>query len=444
MTTTYTIQGTGQLEKRGPRKWRIRVSLGYDPEQEKYVRSPSRTIEGTKADAIEALIAYKEELRSGVDPKKTKTKIKEYAWTFHVSRKNEFNSPLAFDREKYEIRDIIKFFGEFYVSELDTHQIRKTYADIRENRLLSENALFKMHQKLTQMMKFAIWDRLTDRNPCDPIRMIKPDSEERESLTIKEAIRLDRIIFTTAITAMMCVVMLALHTGLRRGEILGLTWKRIDFEHNCMFILYQYAKDKELRKTKSKKKLEGRWVSFDEKARTYLLLWKKIQARLFEEYNEECMAKFHSYGPNGKLVQTEDTPVITNKHGGYQDPDCFNRWFRNFCVKHRFGKFTEETKKRDGKGVMRTYKRGYEGLCLHMLRHTQSSLLSEEDVDLLTIMNRLGHKDLRTTLGYTHRPKQDDIEASNLMGEILSSGESREDQLSVLYPDLLEELQLAA
>ena len=440
MTTTYTVKGAGQIEKRGPRKWRIRVSLGYDPEQEKYVRSPSRTIEGTKADAMEALLAYKDELRNGVNPTTTKTKMKDYAWTFHVSRKGEFNSPLSYDREKYEIRDIIRFFGDSYVSGLDTHQIRETYTVIRENGLLTENGLFKMHQKLSQIMKFAMWDRLTDRNPCDPIRMLRPDGEDRESLSVEDAVRLDKLVFTTPVSAMMCVVMLALHTGLRRGEILGLTWKRVDFDNNCMCIIDQYAKDKQLRRTKSKKRREGRLVSFDEKAKTYLLVWKRIQARLFEEYNADCVARFHGYGPHGRLVQSGDTPVVTDKHGGFQDPCGFSRWFRDFCAKRGFGRYTKIEKKRDGKGIVRTHKSGYEGLCLHMLRHTQSSLLSEEGIDLLTLQNRLGHSNLQTTLGYTHRPKQDDIDASNLMGEILSSGESRADQLFTLYPEIREEL----
>lgn len=80
MTNTYAIKGAGQLEKRGPRKWRIRVSLGYDPIKKKYIRSPSRTVEGTKADALEALIAYKEELRDGTNIRKINTKVKDYAW----------------------------------------------------------------------------------------------------------------------------------------------------------------------------------------------------------------------------------------------------------------------------------------------------------------------------------------------------------------------------
>ena len=79
MTTSCTINRAGQIEKRGPRKWRIRVSLGYDPERRKYIRPSSRTIEGTKADAMEALLAYKDELRNGIDPMTAKTKMKDYA-----------------------------------------------------------------------------------------------------------------------------------------------------------------------------------------------------------------------------------------------------------------------------------------------------------------------------------------------------------------------------
>ncbi len=442
MASPYTIKGLGQLEKRGPNKWRIRVSLGKDPVTGKYVRSPSRTIEGTKADAIEALVEYKDEIRGGVDPRKTKAKVKSYAWNFHVSRELEFNSPLSYEREEYQIKDIIRWFGDYYVSELDTFAIRAVYAHIREYGLMSEDALFKMHQKLSQMMKEAVWDQVAPRNPCDPIKMSKPDGKERESLSAEDASRLDRLLFTTAVIAEKCAVMIALHTGIRRGEILGLTWKHVDFEHDRIYVLYQYARDKKPRRTKSKKRLIGRYESFDENMRAYLLVWKRLQAQIFEEYNAACVSAHHAYGPNGRLVQGGDTPVVTNGHGGYYDPNIFSRWFRNFCVDNGFGTFTKVEKRRDGRGVMRTHKTGYVGLKLHELRHTQSSLLSDEGVDAVTIKDRLGHEDLKTTMGYTHKSGRDDVEASRIMGDLLSSGESRTDQLMALYPNI--ELQEAA
>lgn len=436
MANSYTIKGLGQLEKRGHNKWRIRLSLGYDPMQKKYIRSPSRTVDGTKADAIEALIEYKEEIKGGLDPKKAKTTIKDYAWNFHVSRAGEFNSPLSHDREKYQIRHIIQWFGNYYVADLDTYTIRSIYAYIRENRLMSEHSLFKMHQKLSQMMKWAVWDQIAPRNPCEPIRMIKPEGKERGSLSVADAAKLDELLFSEPITSESCAVLIALHTGIRRGEIMALSWKRIDFENNYMHILYQYTHDKKLRKTKCRKSLEGRYVSFDDELKAYLIAWKQLQAKAFDEYNARCLSEHGAYGPNGKLVQSEDTPVITNRDGGIYDPDIFSRWFRDFCVKNEFGHYAEVRETRDAKGILRYHKTGYVGLKFHELRHTQSSLLSEEGIDLVTVMHRLGHKDIKTTLGYTHRPSRDDVDASRLMGELLSGGKSRIEQLKASYPSI--------
>lgn len=329
------------------------------------------------------------------------------------------------------------WFGDYLITELDTYTIRSVYSYIRKNEMLSENALFKMHQKISQLMKNAIWEEIISRNPCDPIRISKPDGEERESLTHEEATRLDRILFTTLVTACKCVVMIALHTGMRRGEILGLAWGRIDFEHNYLLIVEQYSSDETPRNPKSKKRRTYRPVSFDDKAKAYLLIWKRLQEKHFEKHNAKCIEKHHGFGPNEKLVQTDDTPVITNGNGGYMDPNLFDRWFRQFCVDNELGHYSEVYKKRDSKGIMRTHKRGYKGLCLHMLRHTQSSLLSDE-VDIITIKNRLGHEQLETTMRYTHKPPQDDVRASEMMGELLSSGEERIDQLSRMYPDICE------
>lgn len=57
----------GQKEKIGVKKWRIRVSLGKDPETGKYLRSPSRIAYGTSKDADAAIAEYREELQAKLD-----------------------------------------------------------------------------------------------------------------------------------------------------------------------------------------------------------------------------------------------------------------------------------------------------------------------------------------------------------------------------------------
>ena len=60
------VTGCGEIEEieRG-KVYRIRHHLGRDPETGRYLRSPKRTVHGTKSDARRALEEYRRELEEG-------------------------------------------------------------------------------------------------------------------------------------------------------------------------------------------------------------------------------------------------------------------------------------------------------------------------------------------------------------------------------------------
>ena len=68
-------------------------------------------------------------------------------------------------------------------------------------------------------------------------------------------------------------VWLALATGVRRGEALGLTWRYVDFENRRIYIKYQYTRDKKLRETKNKR---SRWIAVDDGTVAYLRTWRAV------------------------------------------------------------------------------------------------------------------------------------------------------------------------
>lgn len=76
----------GQKEKIGPRKWRIRVSLGKDPQTGKYRRSKSRIVIGNSKDADAALAAYRAELQAALDSPDSGITFREYAEGLHEAR----------------------------------------------------------------------------------------------------------------------------------------------------------------------------------------------------------------------------------------------------------------------------------------------------------------------------------------------------------------------
>lgn len=105
MSGRKSLSGIGSVEKTGKKNtWRIRISLGKDPMTGKYRKSPSRTIHGTKSEATKALIEYRTELMNRSVIKPSNITVGDYAVRFHEECEHEFRSPLAWNRETYEIK----------------------------------------------------------------------------------------------------------------------------------------------------------------------------------------------------------------------------------------------------------------------------------------------------------------------------------------------------
>lgn len=404
--------GKGQYWEVRPGVYRYRFSIGKD-ENGKYIRSPKRTLHcksktkrGREGELREAMEEYRRELNSGapIVRKSTKT-VGQYADLFHELRKGTMGSELSYKREESEIAHIKVLLGNKRLGSLKPLDIKKAYAQAREEGLYSESELHKIHTKLSQIMKEAVQDELITRNPCENISVPRPKPKERRSLSAGEASRLHRELSEEPLSAHVVGTLLLLDTGMRRGEMLGLCWECVDLETGEIQIVQQYAKDKVPRAPKSRS--SRRRLHLSDAMTETLSEWKGVQTNYFAE----------KLG----MRPVSGIPVVTNSTGGYMDPDNYNRWFREWCVKHEFGRYTEEPEVyQDAAGKRRVRKRGYEGLMPHMLRHTQATLLIGANTDIKTVQSRLGHSSAELTLNiYSHAIEAKDKAAADAFAALI-------------------------
>lgn len=421
-----TINGKGTAWEVKPGVYQFYFSLGKDPETGKYRKSPRRTLHctrknkrGREAELRSAMEAYKQELETGiVAPKSAAKTVGEYALEFHELRKGTMRSELSYEREKVDIDHINELFGAVKLMALNAPIIKAKYAQVRKEELFSESEIHKIHAKLSQIMKEAVQDELLTKNPCSSVSVPRPQPKERKSLSIEEAARLleclsrdyeerkasNHSVSSTQSMPHLIGVMLLVTTGMRRGEMLGLTWEHVRFDKNDVYICQQYAKDCVLREPKSKK--SKRAIHLDKTMINVLSEWKALQS----EYLEAISAR-----------QTESSPVINNELGGHMNPDNFNRWFRGWCVKNDFGRYEGScTEYRDANGVKRYRKTGYHGLTPHMLRHTHATLLIGASTDIKTVQARLGHSSIDLTLNiYSHAIAANDEKAAETFSSLV-------------------------
>lgn len=183
-------------------------------------------------------------------------------------------------------------------------------------------------------------------------------------------------------------LMIGYHTGLRRGEVLGLTWDDIDLENGIIHVRKQQSKlrDSKMRwciaplKTKSSMRSVKMGFTLHETLKRERIRQKENRLKYgeyFKRYRFEHI-KDEIYeiidDPNGNIH-----PVCIWDHGQFINRDTFNRCIR--AIREKLGI----------------------ELDFHSLRHSHATILSENGVNPKSLQMRLGHGDIQTTLrNYVH------------------------------------------
>ena len=400
----------GQKEKIGPRKWRIRVSLGFDPVTRRYKRSPSRIVEGNSKDADAALAEYRHELQLKQEIPLLDICLHEYLDIFYANREILEESPLSRKSERMELKHIKEIFPDMPVKEITSAHIKRAYLEASNNGMTAPT-LKRVSKRLKMVLEEATDDGILPRNPAAKVKVPEPKRKTPVSLTPDEAQRMCSLVTKEPLSSLDVAILLMLCGGMRKGEVLGLSWRDVDFERNEIFVRQQYSNDRTLRPPKSAN--SRRVISFGLRVFDLIAKWKDQQTGTID--------------PGWGFIQDEDTPVVTNGMGCRFDPTNFNNMFCDFCAEHGFGSYTQVSHYLDKNGKKRTRKAGYSGLTPHGLRHTHATLLIGAGTDLKSVSTRMGHSSITLTLDvYADAIRLNDVKAANEFDKLLAGVDSCE------------------
>ena len=185
------------------------------------------------------------------------------------------------------------------------------------------------------MFSFAVQEDWLEKNPCKRVKMEKENNARDRILTAEEFDTLQ----AHSSPHLQAVNLVAYHTGMRRGEILGLRWDRVDFRRGFVRL-----------KAEDTKTNEGRIIPMTPEL-TALFRCKYKVRRLHED---------HVFlGEAGKPLQSTKTA------------------FKAACRRA-----------------------GIEGFRFHDFRHTALSNMRRAGIDHLTIMKMSGHKTMEVFKRY--------------------------------------------
>ena len=255
--------------------------------------------------------------------------------------------------EKYETLARNHIYPSLGVKKL---QVIKT-ADIQN--LISEKAKTKaaatvreIHLIINQALKQACRERLIARNEAADVTLPTIVQSEIIPLTDQE---IKTLLEVAEGHWLYPALLLEIGTGLRRGELLALEWRNVDFAQNTIAITQSYVKTRigdlmQEPKTKS----SVRVVNVPAGIMNFLKEYKK--------------------GSRSKYVfpqKRNDKPIA---------PRNFSHVFEGWCAKA-----------------------GLEGTRFHDMRHTYASQLLAENVHMKVVQAQMGHSDIKVTMNrYSH------------------------------------------
>ena len=200
---------------------------------------------------------------------------------------------------------------------------------------------------------------------------------------------------------------LAIYSGARRGELIGLRWNNVDFENRRIIIDHatSFAKSEGGQFDKSPKtKSSIRNISMDHESMVLLRHLKEQEVKLCHDLGTAWE------GPE----DIEEAFVFITSTGGQMHLDTPNHKFSEILTAYN-ASVSEEEK--------------LPALHLHDLRHTSATVQISAGVPVTVVAKRMGHADISTTLrNYVHPEEEDDraINALSTAFEIAKSADSME------------------
>lgn len=296
-------------------------------------------------------------------------------------------------REK-EIKILNKHIAKMSIFDISHSRYQKFLNKISQD--YARNTVSGVHVCASMIFKYAVKDKLIKDNPATGAVVPKKRRtvEEIETETIEEGYLTNEEVesFLNAATnhGMDLDIerfYLLAFTGMRSGELCALKWSDIDFRNNTIRITKTlYNEDNNMRKYElTPPKTDGsiRTIEVEKSIMDLLKSHRKRQMKATSSYRQEELNEYHE--GNFVFCRINGYPYIQK------------------TIINRMARLLEHTNiKKDATP--------------HIFRHTHISMLTEAHVDLNTIMERVGHDDMQTTLKiYTHVTNKMKKDASEKM-----------------------------
>lgn len=393
------------IQKRGD-TYRITVSNGYDAKGKQIRKSmtwepaPGMTKKQIEKELDRQAVLFEEKVKSG-QYMDGNVRFQDFAerW-FEDYGKEHLRTRTYREYERMKERTY-QAIGHIHIDKIQPHHLLDFYKQLGEPGVnqrtgggLSPKTVMHYHTFISSVLERAVKWQMIQENPCHRIDPPKVGRHQIKCLNDEQAIAFlecleaqsleDRLFFT-----------LALYTGMRRGELLGLEWPDIDLDTGVISIrrTSQYGGAKLGTYTDDTK---------TEQSKRSIRVTQNVVG-LLKAYKIEQAERRLRMGDAWAGEWAEHPRLFTNQDGRPMSPSTPLNRLKRLLARNELP-----------------------DVSLHSLRHTNATLLIQQGVSIRAVSGRLGHSQTSTTMNiYAHQLQSADAAAAEALDIVLSSGKKK-------------------
>lgn len=307
--------------------------------------------------------------------------------------KKPYISPRTYQGYVEKSKTILEHLGNMQLQKIELYHLQKFISDL-QNEGKSPKSLRHYYSILKMCFDDAIMCRHISLNPT---RNLKLPSMRRKELNIMT--KEEQLVFEGFMKKyrMGTAYIVLVNTGLRAGELSGLTWKDVDFENKALYVRRGMQKittyDDDFNKVKRERKVTD--VKTENSYRVVPMLDKVV--KILQEYKKKIQAEQEELAELGEGFK-EDDFIFKTKYNHPITSEYLRKTCQGICKSNNFRK-----------------------VGIHELRHTFATRSIEAGIDLRVLQEILGHASYSTTADiYVHILGQVKLSQMNRLEDYLT------------------------
>ena len=381
------------ITKRGD-SYYIRVSCGYNSSGKQMTQTktwkpePNMTAKQIEKEVKRQAVLFEELCMKGYQSQAVKFEVFAEQWFEEYAKPNLRNT--TYERMLQLRKRIYAAFGHLRMDKITPRQIQafintlsKDGANERTGKPLAPKTIRHNLNLVSDVFSYAVKMGVVSENPCSKVTLPKDQQQEKKIYTPEQVQRFLTLLNDEPLKYRTFFNLL-IYSGFRRGEMLGLEWKDVDFENNIISVrrTSNYTGRKGVYTDTTKTRKSQRTLKFPQAIMDMLKEYKAEQ----DEQALKC---------GDKWVDTDR--LYTKWNGEPMQNGTPYFWLGEFCEKHDLPFYG-----------------------LHSFRHLFASLLVNQGVDIVTVSGALGHSTVSTTSNiYCHMLEESRAKVSDAVSAAL-------------------------